>query len=251
MHVHNDHINKQSYYLFKLTRLMATEGVKEIFQDFQVYLEHEQKLREDIRQAVQNIEQNAREMMTLLLSVHQQDGIKQTPSICQSVSPMFHVIQEKMRSLAELVPANQYYRFNDIWRFVVQRLAFLAAFLTYLQSETLISRTTVATMIGVEVNREDGFHLDLDDYLQGLLQLASELSRLAVNAVTAGDYARPIRIARFVGDLDAGFRLLNLKNDSLRKRFDGLKYDLKKVEEIVYDLTIRGLKPNETAVQSI
>ena len=45
--------------------------------------------------------------------------------------------------------------------------------------------------------------------------------------------------------MDSGFRLLNLKNDSLRKRFDALKYDLKKVEEVVYDLTIRGLKPAE------
>mgnify|MGYP002280873356 CR=1 FL=1 len=70
-------------------------------------------------------------------------------------------------------------------------------------------------------------------------------SRLAVNSVTAGDYGRPMRIAKFVGDLDSGFRLLNLKNDSLRKRFDGLKYDLKKVEEVVYDLSIRGLKPAE------
>lgn len=68
-------------------------------------------------------------------------------------------------------------------------------------------------------------------------------SRFAVNSVTAADYARPFRIAMFMAELDAGFRLLNLKNDSLRKKFDGLKYDLKKVEEVVYDLTIRGLKP--------
>ena len=72
-------------------------------------------------------------------------------------------------------------------------------------------------------------------------------SRLGVNSVTAGDYSRPLRIAKFVAEMDSGFRLLNLKNDSLRKRFDALKYDLKKVEEVVYDLTIRGLKPAETA----
>ena len=42
------------------------------------------------------------------------------------------------------------------------------------------------------------------------------------------------------------FRLLNLKNDNLRKKFDGIKYDLKKVEEVVYDLSIRGLnKPKQ------
>ena len=68
-------------------------------------------------------------------------------------------------------------------------------------------------------------------------------SRFAVNSVTSGDYHRPVRIAAFVGELDSGFRLLNLKNDSLRKKFDGLKYDLKKIEEIVYDLSIRGLRP--------
>ena len=45
-----------------------------------------------------------------------------------------------------------------------------------------------------------------------------------------------------MSELDAAFRLLNLKNDAVRKRFDGLKYDMKKVEEIVYDLRIRGLK---------
>ena len=44
------------------------------------------------------------------------------------------------------------------------------------------------------------------------------------------------------------FRLLNLKNDNLRKKFDGIKYDLKKVEEVVYDLSIRGLnKPAQVA----
>ena len=32
-----------------------------------------------------------------------------------------------------------------------------------------------------------------------------------------------------------------MKNDTLRKKFDGIKYDLKKVEEVVYDLSIRGL----------
>lgn len=36
---------------------------------------------------------------------------------------------------------------------------------------------------------------------------------------------------------------MNLKNDGLRKRFDALKYDVKKIEEVVYDIKIRGLTP--------
>lgn len=80
------------------------------------------------------------------------------------------------------------------------------------------------------------------DIFQCLLSQA----RLAVNSVTAGDYSRPLRISAFINELDSGFRLLNLKNDSLRKRYDGLKYDVKKIEEVVYDLSIRGLNKEAT-----
>ncbi|KRT82600.1 hypothetical protein AMK59_3167, partial [Oryctes borbonicus] len=96
-----------------------------------------------------------------------------------------------------------------------------------------------------------GFHLDLEDYLMGVLQLTTELSRFAINSVTNGDYDRPLQISRFVAEINAGFRVLNLKNDSLRKRFDVLKYDVKKIEEVVYDLTIRGLKSNQASAQNV
>lgn len=66
-------------------------------------------------------------------------------------------------------------------------------------------------------------------------------ARLAVNAVIVGDMQRPARIAAFLGELNNGFRLLNFKNDNLRKRYDGLKYDIKRVEGVVYDVSIRGL----------
>lgn len=99
----------------------------------------------------------------------------------------------------------------------------------------------------MKTKHTDGFHLDIEDYLMGVLQLASELSRFATNSVTLGDYERPMQISRFLADLSAGFRLLNLKNDGLRKRFDGLKYDVKKIEEIVYDISIRRLRPGTEA----
>jgi len=95
-------------------------------------------------------------------------------------------------------------------------------------------------MLGLEPELKT-LYLDIEDYLLGLCHLSNELSRLAVNSVTSEEYSRPIRIAEFLNSLHTGFRLLNLKNDNLRKRFDSIKYDLKKVEEVVYDLSIRGL----------
>jgi hypothetical protein len=46
-----------------------------------------------------------------------------------------------------------------------------------------------------------------------------------------GDYERPLVISRFVKELSIAFQILNLKNDNLRKRFDSIKYDVKKIEE--------------------
>jgi Translin family len=52
-----------------------------------------------------------------------------------------------------------------------------------------------------------------------------------VNSVTMGNYERPLEISRFVKELSTAFQILNLKNDNLRKRFDSIKYDVKKIEE--------------------
>lgn len=77
--------------------------------------------------------------------------------------------------------------------------------------------------------------------------MINDFSRLAVNAVTMADFATPLRLSDFVKDLYAGFGMLNLKNDSLRKRFDSIKYDVKKIEEVVYDISLRGLLKDRTS----
>ncbi|XP_002734468.1 translin-like [Saccoglossus kowalevskii] len=213
----------------------------DIFASFNDYLTQDHEIREEIRLSVRNLEQTAREMLAVLQGVHQPSGIKEIPSLCKKSRDMFKIVRTQYEDLATKFPSDQYYRFHDHWRFVTQRLTFLAAFTVYLETEKLITREEMSELLGVKFDKGDGLHLDLEDYLMGLLNLASELSRMAVNSVTAGEYSRPSRIATFVGELDSGFRLLNLKNDSLRKRFDGLKYDMKKVEEVVYDVSIRGL----------
>ena len=44
-----------------------------------------------------------------------------------------------------------------------------------------------------------------------------------------------------VKQVHAAFQVLNLKNDALRKRFDSLKYDVKRAEDVLYDIHLRGL----------
>lgn len=69
--------------------------------------------------------------------------------------------------------------------------------------------------------------------------------------MTLGDYKRPLQISTFVKDVHAGFQLLNLKNDALRRRSDGVKYSVKRVEDVVYDLSLRGLIEREEEMEGV
>lgn len=95
----------------------------------------------------------------------------------------------------------------------------------------------------MNIKDRDVFHITIEEYLLAVTNLTDELSRLATNAVTLGDYELAVVISTFIKDLHNGFQILNLKNDILRKRVDAVKYHVKKVEDVVYDLTLRNLIP--------
>ncbi len=101
----------------------------------------------------------------------------------------------------------------------------------------------MAGIVPTDLRGEDSFHITVEEYLAALAGMVEDLSRLAINVVTMRDYALAVQINSFVRDIHAGFQLLNLKNDFLRKKVDGIKYSAKKVEEVIYDLSLRNLLP--------
>jgi hypothetical protein len=93
--------------------------------------------------------------------------------------------------------------------------------------------------------------LPLDDYLFSVMQIVNDLPRLSMASVTQNHFSFSIEIANFLSQLHSSFQLLNFKNDRLRKRFDSIKYDLKRCEEIAYDLRVRNLvaSPSSSLLQ--
>ncbi|XP_053687660.1 translin [Sabethes cyaneus] len=223
--------------------------VKDIFESFNDHLNKEQELREQIREIVREIDYAAKEATIVLQVIH--SSLTDVPTACSNARVHFETCSNGYQRLAALIPAGQYYRYNDHWHFLTQRVVFLVALTVYLEKEDLVSRDAAAEILGMKTKQADGFHLDIEDYLVGVLQMASELSRYATNSVTLGDYERPLKISKFVADVNSGFRLLNMKNDALRKRFDALKYDVKKIEEIVYDICIRGLRVDSGSTPAV
>ncbi|XP_072937547.1 translin [Epargyreus clarus] len=224
--------------------MSENHAINAIFSEFQKTLDNEHDIREVIRNICKEMDQISREAMTVLQVIHHNE--ESISPACLKARELFEKAREGYQKLAGAVPSAEYYKYQDHWRYMTQRYCYLISLTIWLEKGILATHETVAEVLGVSANEEkEGFHLDIEDYLVGLLQLCSELSRFAVNSVTRGDYQRPLQISKFVMELNAGFRLLNLKNDHLRKRFDALKYDVKKIEEVVYDLSIRGLLPRD------
>ncbi|RIA99678.1 translin-like protein [Glomus cerebriforme] len=214
-----------------------------IFKQIEASMEEVSLRKDEIFRCVRDYEKTCRYITAILNRVHSASA-NEVPGIAQEALEQFSRIKQHLADLSKIVPYQQFYRYNDLWSRTIQTSLYLAEFAVYLSSEKLISPEELENLCGVKINLNDDlqdFHITVEDFLHSFVTLSNELSRLAVNSVTAGDYNRPLRISKFVKELYTGFQLLNLKNDSLRKRFDAIKYHIKKIEEVVYDVSLRKL----------
>ncbi|GFR43963.1 hypothetical protein Agub_g5106, partial [Astrephomene gubernaculifera] len=77
-----------------------------------------------------------------------------------------------------------------------------------------------------------------EEFLGGVLDFTGELNRYAVARATQRDRAAVQRCRDLVDGLMGRFLQFDLRNGSLRKKFDALKYTLKKMESTLYELAL-------------
>ncbi|OSD07246.1 Translin [Trametes coccinea BRFM310] len=205
-------------------------------------LDADVEIREKIKDQVTEFDKRTRNLAGILNRIHSTRS-GQMPALLETARPVLASCRESTAAIADIIPPNQFWKWRDMWTNSLRNAVFSATLMEYLQSGGLLSLEQVAGLLGINPEWQDRFALSVEDYLHGVITLVNELSRLAVNAVTLGDFEQPIKISLFVKDVFAGFSMLNLKNDLLRRRYDSLKYDLKKIEEVVYDVSLRKLAP--------
>jgi len=84
--------------------------------------------------------------------------------------------------------------------------------------------------------------VEVDDYLLGLCDLTGELSRRAVVSVINNNTKEVYVIRDLVEKIFELILQLNLRNGELRKKSDAIKWNLKKIEGIIYDLKTKGIE---------
>lgn len=78
-----------------------------------------------------------------------------------------------------------------------------------------------------------------EHYLLGICDLSGELVRLAINSAIKGDYKLPLTIREFLDEVYGEMLKFDFRNSDLRRKFDGIKYDLKKLEDLALDIRMR------------
>ncbi|MFA6887945.1 MAG: hypothetical protein WC254_00430 [Candidatus Woesearchaeota archaeon] len=82
----------------------------------------------------------------------------------------------------------------------------------------------------------DDIDADPEDYLMGLSDLTGELARRAVLTTISKNYADVHQVRDFVVGIHDFFLTLDMGNGDLRKKYDAIKWNLKKIEDIIYDI---------------
>jgi len=94
----------------------------------------------------------------------------------------------------------------------------------------------------VKENRLIGYKeldVDVENYLLGICDLTGELERRAVHSVVNDDSEEVKKVWEFVQAIYKEFLEFDFRNGHLRKKSDSIKWNLKKIEEIMYDLKLK------------
>jgi predicted translin family RNA/ssDNA-binding protein len=237
------------------------------FDKFNDALESQSQVKEDIQKEVRELQNCQRKIQFALQKAHKEPADQKTlEQIAQTTSTMFASMKPHWDGIVKQIGNEHPERYHHLWKFVMGDLVFLASYKHWLETQKLLGKEEATAMILGRANQSKGsesksksdnkdrssnslpttaggyqIEIDLEDYLAGLSSLPRELSRLCVNCVRCANYATPQAISKFVLDLYSGFRLLNLRNDGLRRKFDAIKYDVTRLEEVMYDLSVRKL----------
>lgn len=111
--------------------------------------------------------------------------------------------------------------------------SFKAALEEYVEAKMLYK---IVAEKGVSVIKE--VKVDFDSYLGGLCDTTGELVRLAIREATAGKVKEVEKIRDLITDIMAELIEFNLTS-YLRTKYDQAKQNLKKIEQMVYEIKLR------------
>ena len=155
----------------------------------------------------------------LIYSVHR-DEIHKAEKIKED-------IKKKLKELVELTKEHPELYYSGSIKVAEQEYVEALTFLNFVKDERLMNL--------------DEFEVSGDNYLLGLCDLTGELVRFAINSSIKEKFDVAVKVKEFVTELYFELSKFNFRNGELRRKYDSIKYDLKKLEDLVFELKMKNV----------
>jgi len=93
-------------------------------------------------------------------------------------------------------------------------------------------------LLNKKIDKITGLKLRYDSYLGGICDLTGELVRLAVNQASRGELDEVIKTKNMISDIMTELVEMDISG-YLRTKYDQARGNLRKIEQIVYDINVR------------
>ena len=134
-------------------------------------------------------------------------------------------IKKMMVKLDSIAEKNPELLYSGTYRSVVQEFVEAVAYFSFVKNKKIPSRKDL--------------NVHAECYLLGLCDLTGELVRNAILSATKERYSEVKAIHETVEAIFNNLLQFDFRNSDLRKKFDGVKYDLKKLEDLVLQLKLK------------
>jgi translin len=177
-------------------------------------MEKSDKVREEIIRDGRKIIKTSK---TAIGAVHR-DELEKAEKVLDSMKEDL----DKLRNTAE---KKSRYLYEGIFKVAVQE---------YVEALSLFEFVKNGKIIGYEER-----FVDSENYLMGLCDLSGELVRKAINSSINENYSMAIKIRKTLEEIYIEMSKFELRNGELRRKYDGIKYDMKKLDDLVFQLKMK------------
>lgn len=170
----------------------------------------------------ENLIKKSRDILKLskqiIYSVHRGD--------ISEADKLVHAIEKEAKELDKI--AGKHAALEESGSFRVAYMEYVEAVLYY----NFVKNKKIPTRKELRVS--------IEHYLLGLCDLTGELVRKAVFLAGKGKVNEVIKIKELVDEIYGELLKFDFRENELRRKFDAVKYDLRKLEDLVLDLKLKG-----------
>ncbi len=188
---------------------------KTYFKKLHNILKKEEEIKET---SMQKSKQVVRLSKRVIYALHKND-IKNSKKFLDELKKAFDDIKTMQTKYKNKVHDHSF-------RMAEQEFAEAALYYNYLKNARLLTH--------------DKLKVSVKSYLHGIVDLGGELLRKAVYVASKGDYDSIHKIRKFLDELYMNLLGLEIRENDIRKKMDSFKYFLNKLDDILFDIKIRG-----------